>query len=76
MQKIQETGAHPKRNYCASVPVSSVGIPSMPSHRKFMQQRFLLPDGKDPFRIEYPVCILFNIIQSCKYLVLLVVAGG
>ena len=30
-------------------------MPTAPIRRKVIQQRFLLPDGKDPFRTEYTV---------------------
>ena len=55
IQRIQEYGAHPKKNYCVPVPSQSTGMPTAPIRRKVIQQRFLLPDGKDPFRAEYTV---------------------
>ena len=37
------------------MPSQSIGVPIAPIRRKVIQQRFLLPDGKDPFRTEYTV---------------------
>ena len=52
---MRMSGVRPLKNYCPPTPVPSV-LSATP--RKLKSFKFLLPDGKEPFKLEQKVEVL------------------